>query len=796
MEQEKRRRWVISGLAIALAVMVISSLLVWKQRDNALSGQATAQAVNAVAVVEAATAQEKLREAQRQAAIARAGELAAQSLYAQEKDLPVSLLLGIEAFKTFDTPVSRSALLQSAEAHPRLLRFLDIKATSIYRIVYSPDGKMLAVTGCGKMDELGHCVQSTIELWDVSNGQPIGQITTATTANALGYGLVFSPNGKTFAVGHGDGSITLWDLATQHPIGQPLRSGDTGGISHLAFSPDGKMLASGSSLGSGGVGGPINLWDVDSGQLIWSPPGIHFGPYSLAFSPDGKRLLYLGWGNTFIGWDVATHAQVEQTDLQGKSSLAGDTALSPDGRKAAGALTNGEIAGSIVVWDTKTGQPISQPFMANTCSCGPLLVFSPDGKTLASGCSDGDIILWDVTQQAPLGERFEGQTDSIWGLAFSPDGATLAARGWNGSVALWVVSSQPPLSLQRKGSSREVDSIAFNPDGKILASGNGDTTIQLWDVASRQPIGQPLVGHSGSVSSVAFSPDGNILASGSSDGTVILWNVATGRPVGKPLARHPHDDLMDTVRDVAFSPDGSILASGSYDGDIILWDVPTGQPIGVPLAGHAGSVNSVAFSPDGKVLASAGCGSYDQSRTCVRSEIIFWNVASGQQIGQPILDNTPGVGSVVLSPDGKTLAAATGYTGVTMWEVATKQSVGQLLTGEATFGVSSMAFSPDSKTLAGGGYGTIYLWDVTTHQLLGQLSTTRSTVASIAFSPDGRTLASGSVDGSLALWKVEPQMWIEKTCQRAGRNFTQSEWQQYFFDEPYRLTCPQWPAGE
>ena len=143
MEQDKRLRWITSGLTIVLAVLAILYLFIWRQKDNALSGKATVQAINAVAVVEAATAQEKLQEAQRQTAIARAGELAAQSLYAQDKNLPVSFLLGIEAYKTFDTPTSRSALLQSAEAHPQLSRFLDNKTTSIFSLVYSPDGKML-----------------------------------------------------------------------------------------------------------------------------------------------------------------------------------------------------------------------------------------------------------------------------------------------------------------------------------------------------------------------------------------------------------------------------------------------------------------------------------------------------------------------------------------------------------------------------------------------------------------------------------------------------------------------------
>ena len=131
-----------------------------------------------------------------------------------------------------------------------------------------------------------------------------------------------------------------------------------------------------------------------------------------------------------------------------------------------------------------------------------------------------------------------------------------------------------------------------------------------------------------------------------------------------------------------------------------------------------------------------------------------------------------------------------------MWDAATEQFIGQLLTGDTSFGLSSVAFSPDGKTLVGSGYATIFVWDVATRQFLGQMSTTTSSVSSIAFGADGKILASGSVDGTITFWDMEPQSWIEKTCQRAGRNFTHAEWAQYFPNVKYRLTCPQWPAEE
>jgi len=106
-----------------------------------------------------------------------------------------------------------------------------------------------------------------------------------------------------------------------------------------------------------------------------------------------------------------------------------------------------------------------------------------------------------------------------------------------------------------------------------------------------------------------------------------------------------------------------------------------------------------------------------------------------------------------------------------------------------------VAFSPDGKTLASASNDqTIILWDVASRQPIGQpLSGHSSAVFSVAFSPDGKTLASGSLDNTIILWNLNPRLWIEKTCQRAGRNFTRAEWEKDFPNEEYRKTCEQWP---
>ena len=333
----------------------------------------------------------------------------------------------------------------------------------------------------------------------------------------------------------------------------------------MAFSPDGKTLASGSGDGVlGGSNGTVRLWDMATQQQIAALTGYQNKVSSVAFSPDGKTLASGSWDGTVRLWDLATHQWTGNT-------LRSTNAVSS-------------------------------------------VAFSPDGKILASGSFDDTVRLWDVASGRQIGQPLTGPSALVDSVAFSPDGKTLASGSYDGTVRLWDAATHQQIGNPLTRHAGAVDSVAFSPDGKTLASVSNDATggaarsedgtVQLWDVATGRQIGNPLTGHAGEVLSVAFSPDGKTLASGNADQTVRLWNVATGRQIGQPLTGNTGfaDEFVDAV---AFSPDGKTLASGSYDGTVRLWDLATGRQIGNPLTGR-GKVLSVAFSPDGKTLASGG----------------------------------------------------------------------------------------------------------------------------------------------------------------------------------------------
>jgi RNA polymerase sigma factor (sigma-70 family) len=317
-------------------------------------------------------------------------------------------------------------------------------------------------------------------------------------------------------------------------------------VMSVAFSPDARLLVTGSQDGS------VSLWDVSSGKEVrrFRPGGEVF---SVAFSPDGKVLAAGGGARGKAGevrlWDAASG---KETALREHDDLVVSVAFAPDGR----VLATGGRDGAVTLWDV--GQFRRRAGSRGKATAIYSVAFSPDGKRLASaggeeflgeGNRDGDLGLWDVATGKALA-TIGGHAGTVTSVAFSPDGKTLASGGFDRTVRVWDVATGREMFLF-KGHTGVVRCVAISPDGKSVASGGFDGSVKVWDLATGRELAS-LKGPAGGVMSVAFSPDGRVLAAGGGTpgkpGLVILWNVASAPGAGRSAAPIDRlDRLLDEL---------------------------------------------------------------------------------------------------------------------------------------------------------------------------------------------------------------------------------------------------------
>ncbi|KAF3935035.1 hypothetical protein ABW20_dc0105325 [Dactylellina cionopaga] len=415
--------------------------------------------------------------------------------------------------------------------------------------------------------------------------------------------IAFSPDGKVLASASLDKTIRLWDTATGAPLQTLEGHGDW--VTSVAFSSDGKVLASASKDAT------VKLWDAATGAPFKTLQEHMDQVSAVAFSPDCKVLASASNDATIKLWEAATGALLKV--LEEHIYWVATVVFSPDSKM----LVSGSHDKTIKFWDAATGA-LLQTLEEHTDSIISV-AFSPDGKMLASASYDKTVRLWDVVTGAPL-QKLQEHTNFVNAVTFSPSGKLLASASCDKTVKLWNASTGALLQTL-EGHTSVVNDVAFFPDGKALALASG-YTVRRWDIATGVPP-QVIQGHTNYVNDVTFSPDGKVLASASADATVMLWDAATGALL-ETLEGHTNwvNDVTfspdDWVNDVTFSPDGKVLASASDDITARLWNAATGRLLET-LEGHTGRVYRVAFFPDSKVLVSA----------CYDKMVRLWDAATG-----------------------------------------------------------------------------------------------------------------------------------------------------------------------
>lgn len=559
----------------------------------------------------------------------------------------------------------------------------------------SPDGRRLLTAGKNG-DE--------VKLWDAATGQPIAELT--------GQGLAgFSSDGSRVLTQDGsDGH--LWDGSTGTQVA--VLKGDDSRIVSAAFSPDSKLVATGSYEHT------TRVWNAQTGAA--GPVlGGHVGAVSnLYFSPDSARVLGISdWNDpTAQLWDARSGQTIAVLQHDG---VIKSIAFSPDGSRI---LTASDDDHSARVWDAKTGIPISLMGGLTTVNSA---AFSPDGASVVTASDDHAVRLWDVNTGASLAVMKDGDKP-VNTAAFSPDGARIVSGSADATVRVWNVAS-PLASALQGGGFHGANVVAFAPTSLRFLAASSDGIVQIWDAADGAQFAR-LQAHQAPINAAAFSTDGTKLVTASDDKTARIWDVSGAKLIVE-LKGHE-----DEVTGAAFSPDG--LRVMTSDGKTVrIWDARTGSTLAVLPAAKG------LFVPDGsRVITFDNTGSAQ-----------IWNATTWKSVAA--IQMSGGAAHVAASPDGTRVAMTADldddHHGFKILDVSTADDVAQVSGHDKA--INSIAFSPDgTRIVTASDDKTVRLWDAKTAAPIRTFSGFPGAVNFAGFLERSNRIVTASDDGVVRLW--------------------------------------------
>jgi WD40 repeat protein len=565
--------------------------------------------------------------------------------------------------------------------------------------------------------------------WDLESEEDLGLLVDGIgrTDDWQEPGIAISPDGRLLSMSDDVNEVYIYSIPERDLLQGPL-AGHEAAVTSAAFNPQASQLATADSHGS------IILWDVASGEAIdesenvfnVEDPASGGGISGIAFSPDGEQILAAGDDHSVL-IECETFTIVKRFHGYGSGNLLAE--YRPDGTPVVQTITKEKV----YLWDASTGQ-----FLAGNPSTTFLSKQNIDSAVLdlahmrlitvttLTGVSGVNILVWKLERRLPF-LRHPASGEAFTSIAYHPDPEQhmLATGGCarhdsqdettceQGKITFWDSQTGKVIGGPVLGHNSNVEVLAFNPEGSILASGFADGDIILWDVKSRKPIGDPLQLHQSWVEVLVFSPNGQSLASAATldeDG-FYLWDLSQNSPSATNYIAA--SEAQDWVEYLAFSPDGKTIASCTeVDGYrvVMLWDVQDHKVI-TTLESRPGAKSLAFFTPDGQTLLTAG-----------NYGIRVWDSSDFTILAEPASNalDTPTIQSAALSPAGDVLASQLIHREITLWDSFTGQPLGDPIAiydeDTSDTGNHHLAYSPDGSQIAIADDQGLFLWDMRVEQ--------------------------------------------------------------------------------
>ncbi|EIW75804.1 WD40 repeat-like protein [Coniophora puteana RWD-64-598 SS2] len=525
-----------------------------------------------------------------------------------------------------------------------------------------------------------------------------------TDSASLVTALAYSPDGKSLATAYSDKAIRIWETGTGHQIGDALY-GHSMAVSTIAYAPNGRRLVSGSSDSA------LRVWDTSTYRRVVGPARAHVCSILAAQCSPDETLIASGDRNGYLKfWNARTGACVATIKYQPPSA---------DSRRSRRAINS--------------------------------LSFSPSGKQIVTASDDCHIRIYDVHRHKLALEPIAGHKARVKSVEYSPSGTVIASASDDHTICLWNASTGELIRPPLRSHEGWVTDLSFSSDGVHLVSGSADRYVRIWDVAEGKCVLGPLIGHRKAVVAVACSPDGEHFASCDQE-TVRIWSICTGEAVLPLVTADEHNVLVAErtradhfARAVAWFPDGLRFASGGHDRVVRLWNAQSGEESSPPLVSHLSSVTAIDISSDGAFLASGS----DDFTVCI------WDLKHGELVTKPLRGHFGNVFAVKFIPGGTHLASGGIDKMIRIWDTQTGTTV-DTIEIETKACVNALSVSSDGSRLASGHSDTsnrVQVWDLRSNTPVAEPFDHSDEVLSVALSPDGSLVLSGTAD-TVRLWDI------------------------------------------